>query len=682
MRQLPGGWRAPAFAVAIALTASSTAVPAAGQQGTPSPALPEIRIATAGSRTTGTSAISGVVVDATTSRPVPGAVVILSNLDSSVATRPHALTDSRGRFVFMDLPASDSYYLGARRFGYAYTRYGWSAPDQSRAIADISRVVVADGQWRSDLRIPLWRTGAISGRVVDERGEPVVGVVVRAFTQGTISGHSQLVGGPLTTTDDRGVYRISGMSPGRYAVSVLSVQSTVLSTTEDVLQTRPLGALQAGGLSGTRGSTVAGPTIDVTPRHRLALTNFATPPPPGSESARAYPPLFFPGVTDGRQAQVLEIGYGSNRTDVDFQLEPVRVVRVSGRVDAPSGARPGLLRLMPEGRERLGFGSEAATTLIEPDGRFTFLNVPAGSYTLLAQASVIEFGTVSPFPRLSEAPGFPGGGAGVGSLPGAPGLSYIGRSGQAATLWGRAAVVVGDQDLDDVVLPLRPTVTVRGRVVFADGTPPPSANEYLELMLEPATGDPSAGTPRGSTVPGASEFTIEGLLGAPYLVGYVYPHRSGPGTGNVIIRPYGVVSMMHQGRDLRYTGFDASSGTDFDNVVLTLTDKPIELNGTVQSDQGPSAATVIAFPVDRERWTNFGWRVTWIASARSSSAGAYRIQGLSEGEYYVVAVPLIEPTAWMNPDFMAAAAPRATRIAVKWGETSTIDLRVAEIPRP
>jgi hypothetical protein len=414
----------------------------------------------------------------------------------------------------------------------------------------------------------------------------------------------------------------------------------------------------------------------------LALTNFATPPPPGADSARAYPQLFFPGVTDGRQAQFLEIANGSNRTGVDFQLEPVRAVRVSGRVESPPGARPGLLRLMPEGRERLGFGSEAATTLIEPDGRFTFLSVPAGSYTILAQASVIEFATVSGFPRLTEAPGFPGGGAGVGSLRGAPGLSYIGRSGQAATLWGRAAVVVGDQDLDDVVLPLRPTATVRGRVVFAEGTPPTAANEYLELMLEPATGDPSAGTPRGSTAPGDTEFTIEGLLGAPYLVAYVYPHRSGPSPGNVIIRPYGVVSMMHQGRDLRYTGFDASSGADFDDVVLTLTDKRVELNGTVQGDQGPAAATVIAFPVDRERWTDFGWRVTWIASARSSSAGTYRIQELPEGDYYVVAIPLTEPTTWMNPEFMAAAAPHATRAAVTWGETRTINLRMAEVPRP
>jgi hypothetical protein len=36
----------------------------------------------------------------------------------------------------------------------------------------------------------------------------------------------------------------------------------------------------------------------------------------------------------------------------------------------------------------------------------------------------------------------------------------------------------------------------------------------------------------------------------------------------------------------------------------------------------------------------------------------------------------------MNPEFMAAAAPHATRAAVTWGETRTINLRMAEVPRP
>jgi hypothetical protein len=242
--------------------------------------------------------------------------------------------------------------------------------------------------------------------------------------------------------------------------------------------------------------------------------------------------------------------------------------------------------------------------------------------------------------------------------------------------------VVGDRDIDDLVLPLRPTATVRGRIAFAEGTKPPPAASRIELFLEPATGDPSFGQLVGYTTRGDATFafTLEGLLGTSYLFGGVFPHEAG--TFVNVIREYGIVSVLFEGRDLVHTGFDGSARGDFDDVVVTVTDKGIEINGLVHGDRGPAAATVIAFPVERERWTNFGWRAAWIGSARSSSTGAYRLQGLSEGEYHLVAVPMAEPTVWMTPEFFAAAAPRSTRVSIKWGETRAVDLEIVEVPRP
>ena len=60
---------------------------------------------------------------------------------------------------------------------------------------------------------------------------------------------------------------------------------------------------------------------------------------------------------------------------------------------------------MPAGSEQLGFGSEAATTVVERDGSFTFLNVPAGEYTLLAQAVFGEFTSGNGEVALPDAPG-------------------------------------------------------------------------------------------------------------------------------------------------------------------------------------------------------------------------------------------------------------------------------------
>jgi hypothetical protein len=604
------------------------------------------------------------VVDAVTRRPVVGAVVSLADLDNRLNIVPRMVTDARGRFVFSDLQPSKGYYLGARRFGYAYTRYGWSAPGGPLTIADIARISLTEGQWVSNISIPLWQLGAINGRVVDERGEPLVGVAVRAFTTRRISGQPQLVAGPIATTDDRGVYRLQDLDPGAYIVAVLSVQSTVLSTTQEAPIARPIGELATGGIGGSRGTTVSAPGIDVDGRHRLVLTNFATPPPPGAGPSRAYPALFHPTARTAADALPLEIKYGDNRTGIDFQLQPVPAVRVSGRLAAPSGSVPGLLlRLMPIGSERLGFGSEAATTTVDRDGTFTFLNVPEGNYTLLAQASVMDFTTGSTHTRFPDAPGFPGGGIAVGSFNGAPGVGFLARNGQPVPFWGRAALSVGQHDIEGFVLQLQPAVTVRGRVVLEKGT---KTESRLLMTAEPVDGDPTLGQPRGATAPNDPllPFTIEGLLGGRYHL------RNFNGLA--------VMSLMVGGKDVRDTGIDGSAGRDIDDVVITLTDRHAEIRGTVHGRPG-AVAGVIAFPVERQQWTSYGWEPARFRTTRAGSDGSFTLTRLAEGEYFIVAVKPEQIDAWTDPQFLAAASIRATRMTLAWGDKKTLDLTYADI---
>jgi hypothetical protein len=573
------------------------------------------------------------------------------------------VTDSKGRFVFQNLQPADDYFLDARRFGYAPTRYGWSGPGQSLALADIARITLSQNQWIDGIDIPLWRLGVISGRVVDERGEPVVGVAVRAFSTRRIAGNSYPVGGPIVTTDDRGVYRMTGLDRGRYVVAVLSVQSTALATTADAPLVRPVGALATGGIGASRGTTVSAPGVDVDGRHRLVITNFATPPPPATERARAYAAAFYPAARTADQAIPIDIDYGDSRAGVDFQLVPAAAVRVSGRVAGASSPPPRLLlRLMPAGGETLGFGSEAATTQVDRDGTFTFLNVPEGQYTLAAQASVTDFTSGSTSIRLPDAPGFPGGGISVGSVDGAPDLGYLARNGALAAYWARQSVSVGSADVDDVVVTLRPTVSVRGRIALAEGTEA-APNGRLELTAEPADGDPSLGQFRGRAESDASRsFVIDGLLGGTYL----------------LTSSKGIVSLMWNGRDLRETGFDASAGHDFDDVLVTLTDRTARVSGTVHGVPQGTAA-VLVFPVERERWVNYGWRPRRIGSARVGPGGAFQIDRLPRGDYFLVAVNAGHVNAWSDSAFLALVAGRATRVSLDWGESLQQDLTYTEV---
>jgi hypothetical protein len=623
-----------------------------------------VQLSSPNSPATSTGAISGVVIDAVTRRPVPGATVSLNRWLGG-ASGQRVATDSRGRFVFRNLPAADNYYLEASRFGYSPTRYGWTAPNGPLTVRGLKLVPLKDGEWIDAIEIPLWRLGSISGRVVDERGEPLVGIAVRAFTVARIAGHDQLVAGVIGVTDDRGVYRLPQLEPGRYAVAVLSVASTVPSTLGEIRQVRAVGELETGGVGASSQPFLASPAIDVDSRHRLAVTNFATPPPPAGGQTRTYPAAFHPGSRNARDALWVEIGYGDNRGGVDIPLRPVPAFRVSGRAVGVPGPTPAmLLRLMPAGSERLGFGSEAATTLIESDGTFTFLNVPDGEYTLLAQSSVMDFFKGSSDGRLADAPGYSRTSAGVGSLAGAPGLSFLTRLGDSADVWGRSTIVVGGHDIADATLELRPAVSIRGRFVFAAGTTPPDPARDLCPQAQPANGDPSLGWPRGRTErDGSYRFTITGLLGGVYLF-----------SSNLTI-----VSVTWQGRDLMDAGFDASAGHDFDDVVVTLTDKRTDVTGRVQTDRASDLSAVIAFPADRARWVNYAFEARRFRTTRAGSDGAYQLTGVPAGDYFVIAVDSSQADAWTDPAFLAAAAPLATRVSLDWDSRIVLNLSVKPV---
>lgn len=629
----------------------------------------------------GTGAVSGVVTDAVTGRPVAGASVSLIAFDQTddMAPRRRApmLTDTRGRFVFVDLPSTWRFTLWASHPGYSVTDYRDQTGARAGVLAgrdDVMPLRVNDGEWLRDADLRLWRLGAIGGRVIDERGEPVVGVAVRLFSRSFMAGHQRLVPGAVVTTDDRGAYRFAGTEAGSYFVAVLSVQATVPVSAADEPSGLPLGGLQGRGSPPppVAAGVVRGTSVDVDGRHRLILTNFATPPPPASAQRRTYPPVVHPGARNANDAQPIVITDGTSRLDVDFTLAPVPAATVSGRVSGADGAiEHMLLRLMATGTEHLGFGSEVATTLVEGDGSFTFLNVPAGDYTLMAA------------PDVAESSG--GGGYSDGRLPrpagygSVRGLSSVYGSGQpnvvwwrseaGAGAWGRMPVSVGAGDVTGLDLALRPSVSVRGRLVFDDPEPPGSR---FPILFEPANGDPWMGVPNAYTAQDDETYGFEvgGLKAGRYLARLPSFHG----------RTWRIRSVTAQGIDLTDTGFDGSAGADYDEVIVTLTRTGAELSGFVRDADGrASRGTVVLFPVDPGRWRDYALTPDRLASAPAGPGGAYSFQRMPDGEYHVIAVPTSQSRAWLNPEFLDAAVKRASRVTLAAAAPATRDLTVTEV---
>jgi hypothetical protein len=620
------------------------------------------QVAPATSPESATSAISGTVTDGPTGRPLAGAVVYVGITGRGAVGRvSRQLTDSKGRFVFVDLPAHDQYFLNASHFGYVNGGHGVTP----RRAAP-TRIRLADGEWFKDAHIQLWPPAAIGGRVLDERGEPVVGVPVRVLARILVGGRPQLAAGPGTVTDDRGAYRIAGLKPGRYLVQAPSVQSAVPAGVEP---SAPSGSA-AGAPPAPR------PAMDMPGGFRAVLGDYATPPPPGSRPL-IYPITYHPSARTTAEAVLVDVSDGDDRDGLDITLAPVPSATISGSVEGPPDALAGLLlRLLPEGAEDMGNGSEQATTMVDGHGRFTFLNVPAGSYVIDARRTLAEYRVSGAFggaESLPPPPGFNFTGmtsSSVGSAPSGTSLTTRRMSG-AMSYWGSSPVATDGRDVQGITIVMRQGVTLTGRLAWEGRTEPPNEmSRALPVIAEPSGGNAALGMP-GSQVPRAPDgsFTIEGLLPGRYTLRVV-----GQGT-------WQVKSITWNGADHTYTGFDASAGRDFHDILVTLTDKGPRLSGQLTSGAGAPApgSIAIAFPVEREQWTGYGLNPPRIRTAVADTSGAYRFALLPAGEYFVVAVDEEEMYGWQDPQFLEQAQARAARVAIGWGEARVQNLQVGRV---
>jgi protocatechuate 3,4-dioxygenase beta subunit len=144
-------------------------------------------------------AITGRVVADETGDPLPNVRVTVSQ---SGASGPVVLTDGYGRFR-LSVPTGVT-RLVASKMGFA--------PE--------SAVPVMDGE---PAEIRLRRAAAISGRIVDEFGQPVVDARVIVVPAESQPGAPRRPKG--TDTDDHGEYRVGGLDAGAFLVSVTTIDA-------------------------------------------------------------------------------------------------------------------------------------------------------------------------------------------------------------------------------------------------------------------------------------------------------------------------------------------------------------------------------------------------------------------------------------------------------------------------
>ena len=151
-------------------------------------------------------------------KPVPRAVVLLTLSDRAFGpdrTPPaRATTDEDGRYRLTGVPAGNYTLAPSTPQFVVATETSFGQPGKS--------VTLGEGEEVAGLDFSLTRGAVIAGRVTDADGRPVIEQrlnMIRVDERG-----QRLPGSSFNpfgfSTDDRGAYRVYGLLPGRYKVSV------------------------------------------------------------------------------------------------------------------------------------------------------------------------------------------------------------------------------------------------------------------------------------------------------------------------------------------------------------------------------------------------------------------------------------------------------------------------------
>lgn len=587
--------------------------------------------------------ISGLVVDATDGRTLARVAVRLYGR-GVMQTR---LTDDKGRVTFSDLPPGD-FTINATKARFFDGSYG-----KRRAGGTGMPLSLPAGQSISDLKIELFKPAVISGYVFDDGNEPIIGAQVVALRREFTGGQWRFTPIGSEVTDDEGSYRIFGLMPGEYIVSVPSVQVTMpIATFEAVAATgSSTGDLSAffvkffleGQGPGGGERLMSRLVFDKDDRHVL-LAAHATPPPAEGRREFAYPTQYYPTADAIPTALPVSIVSGEDHRGVNFALRPVRTARIEGMVVGPNGAVANqTLRLLPVDTDDFGLGTETAATVSAPDGTFAFLRVPAGRYTIEARS------VAGLIPSTSDATGPP---------------ILVDTPGSQPTLWGRASVALDDADVDDVIVLMAPSLTVNGRAVFEGNTTRPTPEQLGRIPVSLTSASGAAGPVTQARLDASGQFVIRGLVPGEY---FVRVDGAPPG--------WYLKSAIAAGRDVSDSALELSSGADM-AVTITFTDRATEVAGTVRDARGLAAAgaTVIAMPASA---TTGRLNPTRTREVRTSSTGVFTISGLPSGDYYFVAIDDAASEGWQDPARLVALRNLATRLTLRDAEKRSLELRTS-----
>ena len=599
-----------------------------------------------------TGLILGQVVDAGSGRAVGGAIVSISG----AANLPlPAMTDGDGRFLFPSL-AAGNYTLSVAANGYVPGMFGRlrvDGPGRPLELGQNERV--------TDAQIRIWKYASIAGTVVDDAGEPLVGVEVRALRRLNSAERRRFQAGEMARTDDRGAYRIPSLVPGEYIVSFPNYTTSFpTAAVEEYLAA--VGAGSTTRLTQQRletGASVPVAGVRVGDMHVVTGPRGNATPVLVRGKLMVFPTTFYPSATAPSQATLLRLASGEARTGVDVQLRALPSVRVSGMLMSQEGLAASVgVRLTPNNDASSDSLIDASVTTTDATGRFTFLGVTPGQY--LARAYRQPRNQSETVAENVQSIG--------GTVVTSGTVTFGGAAPRAPIYFAEQMVNVGDTDVDGVQLTLRQGAEVSGTIVFDGAAAKPTPQRMAQLQVSLIAIDI-----RLVSNPGFQRVESDGTFKTSgYPPGRYRLSLGSPGA------PWVITSVTAGGADILRTPLELGT-TPIADVVVTFGDRPSEISGTVQGDPKlVEGAQVVAFPAEYQEWIARGAPPAQQVTTFADKKGSYRLRPILPGDYLVAAfdAPI---TLEADAPLLSSLARTATRVTVTPGDVRTIALPLGKL---
>jgi hypothetical protein len=230
------------------------------------------------------------------------------------------------------------------------------------------------------IQVRLRRGAVISGRVVDEFGDPVLAAHVAAQIVST--GSESLMTAGATDTDDLGEYRLAGLPAGAFVITLVTLNARATPF--------QLEEVRAGRSVGAAAQTIYYPSVLLSSEAQVQRLEWG-------EHRGAIDFVVATSQSTGNPFSVAGVGPPPGRAAVLQNAPATGVIR--GRVISTDG------RALPHAQVRLLYRDPrmpSSLVTADTDGRFEFRDVVAGALRVIASKT-----GYAPIPSEPVAPGPP-----------------------------------------------------------------------------------------------------------------------------------------------------------------------------------------------------------------------------------------------------------------------------------